>query len=360
MYTFHAQKNRMSDISLKRNHKINKQPLETERQFNVKNTEKRPVAFLRRKQSMDPAIIERTDLLKKNSKVFKLIGCEPRTKWIVLACVMLQITIACISKNLSRVPFFLSVYVLGATLNQSLFLAIHEISHNLAFKSPFANRMLSVFANLPIGIPYAIVFRHYHLAHHRDFGIQGIDTDLPSQWESWIVSRTATSKIDHAFRKLIFMAFHVLSYALRPLLVNQTLFPINQWVVFNFIAQGAFNATIVHSVGWKPLIYLISSTFVAGSLLHPCSSHFLAEHYTSDQNIETYSHYGFLNRLTFNVGYHREHHVLPGVPWSNLPKLREIIDTEISPAPQRPSWCNLLLDFLTDDSFTLYNRVCSE
>jgi hypothetical protein len=29
----------------------------------------------------------------------------------------------------------------------------------LAFKSPFANRMLAIFANLPIGIPYSASFR---------------------------------------------------------------------------------------------------------------------------------------------------------------------------------------------------------
>jgi sphingolipid 4-desaturase/C4-monooxygenase len=49
--------------------------------------------------------------------------------------------------------------VVGATANQNLFLAIHEISHNLAFRSPLANRILAIFANLPIGLPYSAAFR---------------------------------------------------------------------------------------------------------------------------------------------------------------------------------------------------------
>jgi sphingolipid delta-4 desaturase len=53
----------------------------------------------------------------------------------------------------------LTAYIIGATANQNLFLAIHEISHNLAFKSPLANRLLAIFANLPIGIPYSASFR---------------------------------------------------------------------------------------------------------------------------------------------------------------------------------------------------------
>lgn len=49
--------------------------------------------------------------------------------------------------------------MIGATANQNLFLAIHEISHNLAFKNASANRILAIFANLPIGIPYSASFR---------------------------------------------------------------------------------------------------------------------------------------------------------------------------------------------------------
>lgn len=55
--------------------------------------------------------------------------------------------------------FFLLAYVVGATANQNLFLAIHEISHNLAFRTPWMNRALAIFANLPIGIPYSASFR---------------------------------------------------------------------------------------------------------------------------------------------------------------------------------------------------------
>lgn len=55
--------------------------------------------------------------------------------------------------------FWAVAYVFGATANQNLFLAIHEISHNLAFKSLRANRLIAIFANLPIGIPYSASFR---------------------------------------------------------------------------------------------------------------------------------------------------------------------------------------------------------
>lgn len=59
----------------------------------------------------------------------------------------------------SITSFLLPAYIIGATANQNLFLAIHEISHNLAFKSPLANRLFAIVANLPIGLPYSAAFK---------------------------------------------------------------------------------------------------------------------------------------------------------------------------------------------------------
>ena len=83
------------------------------------------------------------------------------TKYLVLAVVTLQIACATLLRNspIFSLQFIVTAYIVGATANQNLFLAIHEISHNLAFRAPLANRLFAVFANLPIGIPYSAAFR---------------------------------------------------------------------------------------------------------------------------------------------------------------------------------------------------------
>jgi sphingolipid 4-desaturase/C4-monooxygenase len=109
----------------------------------------------------EPHRSRRQLIIKAHPEITKLCGPEPLTKWLVLAVVSLQIGTAYLLRDTHPLDwkFLVAAYVIGATANQNLFLAIHEISHNLAFKSPMLNRLGAVFANLPIGIPYSASFR---------------------------------------------------------------------------------------------------------------------------------------------------------------------------------------------------------
>lgn len=89
------------------------------------------------------------------------MGYEPLTKWVVTGVVLAQIATAMLLRNTHPLSprFLFCAYAIGGTLNHNLFLAIHEITHNLAFKSIWANKALAIFANLPIGIPYCAMFK---------------------------------------------------------------------------------------------------------------------------------------------------------------------------------------------------------
>lgn len=95
------------------------------------------------------------------TRVTKLCGPEPLTKYVVLGVVALQVFCAYMLQDTPFLSwrFLVTAYVVGATANQNLFLAIHEISHNLAFRKPWMNRAIAIFANLPIGVPYSASFR---------------------------------------------------------------------------------------------------------------------------------------------------------------------------------------------------------
>lgn len=76
---------------------------------------------------------------------------------------------------------------------------------------------------------------------------------------------------------------------------------LTSWHIFNFVTQFAFDAIILQTLGTRALLYLLFSSFFAGSL-HPLAGHFIAEHYLWDGlSQETYSYYGPLNVLAYNV-----------------------------------------------------------
>jgi len=89
------------------------------------------------------------------------MGHEPLTKYVVLSVVALQFTVGFLLRHTHPFSwkFLVTAYIIGGTANHNLFLAIHEVTHNLAFKGVKANKLLAITANLPIGIPYAITFK---------------------------------------------------------------------------------------------------------------------------------------------------------------------------------------------------------
>ncbi|MCJ1321912.1 hypothetical protein MMC15_007257 [Xylographa vitiligo] len=310
----------------------------------------------------EPHRTRRQAIIKAHPEVTKLCGPEPLTKYCVLGVVALQLTCAIALRHTAvlSLPFFLTAYLIGATANQNLFLAIHEISHNLAFRSPMANRLFAVFANLPIGLPYSAAFRPYHLTHHKSLGVDGLDTDLPTAIEALF--------LDSLLGKAFFCTFQILFYALRPMLVYQL--PFTSLHLFNIAAQLLFDYLLVTTFGAKPLIYLILSSFLAGSL-HPCAGHFIAEHYVFNREAlaskgpakidvpvpETFSYYGPLNLLTYNVGLHNEHHDFPAVPWTRLPVLHELAKEFYADLPCHTSWTWVIWQFVWDQEVGLWCRV---
>ncbi|PVF91901.1 hypothetical protein CPB86DRAFT_745030 [Serendipita vermifera] len=297
----------------------------------------------------EPHRSRRMQILKAHPEVTKLMGHEPLTKWVVLVVVSIQLAAAWTLRNTSPVslPFILTAYAVGGTANHNLFLAIHEITHNLAFKGIKANKFLAMFANLPIGIPYSVTFKKYHLEHHKQLGVDGVDTDLPTNLELLLLNNVAG--------KTFFCTFQILFYALRPGLVRaQT--P-TWWHAINIALQVIFDTLLVRLAGWKPLIYLVMSSFFAGSL-HPCAGHFIAEHYLWDGlEQETYSYYGPLNILAYNVGYHNEHHDFPSIPWTRLPALKALAPEFYDTIPSHPSWPMVIINFIRDTEVGIFARA---
>jgi len=298
----------------------------------------------------EPHASRRKLIKAKHPEVTKLFGPEPLTKWVVLFLVCLQFGAAYMVKDMTWTwQFYLTAYVIGATATQALFLGIHEITHNLAFKSFNHNKYLAFFANLPIAIPYSTAFKGYHLEHHKYQGVEGVDTDLPTKLEGILLS--------NVLGKVFFAIFQIIFYAVRPMMVKRQ--PFTKWHAMNWAIIFSFDALVVYFFGMGPIWYFLMSDFLAGSL-HPCAAHFIAEHFVFVGETETYSYYGPLNMLTFNVGYHNEHHDFPNIAWTNLPKLKAMAPEFYDNLPYHKSWPLVIWKFITDPNISTFNRVKRE
>ena len=97
------------------------------------------------------------------------MGHEPLTKYVVLFVTLVQLSTAWYLRSTPffSLKFWALAYLVGGTANQNTFLAVHEITHNLAFRGVRQNRLFAIFANLPIGVPFAMMFKKYHIEHHK-------------------------------------------------------------------------------------------------------------------------------------------------------------------------------------------------
>jgi sphingolipid delta-4 desaturase len=154
--------------------------------------------------------------------------------------------------------------------------------------------------------------------------------------------------------KAFWLLFQGFAYGLRPLFVHPK--KPDRWEIANFVVQLAFNALIFYLWGLRALVYLRVSSLIALGW-HPIAGHYISEHYIFRAGQETYSYYGPLNRVTFNVGYHNEHHDFPYVPGSRLARLRQLAPAYYDDLMHHRSWTAALWNYVMRETIGGYSRV---
>nr|CDS26332.1 Fatty acid desaturase type 1 [Hymenolepis microstoma] len=287
----------------------------------------------------EPHAERRREILKKHPEIKKLMGPDPIIALHAIFMVFTQLTIAFAfsSYNPGWIVYFLCCYFISGTLNHSLGIVIHEVGHNLAFghRHGPANRILSIFCNLPMIIPLAISYKKYHHDHHRWMGHEDLDVDIPMRCECYLFQSRPL--------RIVWILLNPLFYALRPFFKSPR--PLTAWEVINLVVQMIFDVIIWHYLGRIGFAYLLIGTFL-GLGPHPMAGHFISEHYLFADNFATHSYYGILNIPLYNVGYHVEHHDFPYIPWTRLPKLKEIAPEYYATLPYHSSLCKVLWDFV--------------
>ncbi|KAL8511458.1 hypothetical protein ACS0TY_018022 [Phlomoides rotata] len=87
----------------------------------------------------------RKQILSQYPQIKQLFGPDPLALLKIAAVVLLQLWTATFLNNAAWLKILILAYFFfGSFLNHNLFLAIHELSHNLAFSTPNYNRCLGI------------------------------------------------------------------------------------------------------------------------------------------------------------------------------------------------------------------------
>ncbi|XP_051912574.1 sphingolipid delta(4)-desaturase/C4-monooxygenase DES2-like [Hippocampus zosterae] len=239
-------------------------------------------------------------------------------------------------------------YCVGGTINHTQFVLMHDLTHFTAFESITMNKLWAIFVNMPTGIPSAIAFGKHHADHHRYLGVKGLDPDIATEGEVQLVERSWV-------KKLLFGTFLFVPYGLRPLFVHPK--PPCALEVLNIVTALGFDLCVGLTLGVQAACYIVLSTLISMSVLHPCTLHILAEHYEYVPGMDTFDYLGPLNYPNLNMGYHIEHHDFPMIPWFNLPRLRAAAPEFYEPFPVHTSYLRMLLRFVFDRGIALCTRT---
>ena len=174
----------------------------------------------------------------------------------------------------------------GGVINQALLLAIHELSHNLAFKAPLHNRLFALFVNSGRRARRGDVSLLPSFASHPSRG-RGIDTDLPTELEGRVLRGTLGASCFGCVPGLRLRA----SPAVRS---SQKARPLGDRSTSSL--QLAFNVGDLLPVG-RQGAGLSADELADRDGMHPIAGHYISEHYVFRAGQETYSYYGPLNRV---------------------------------------------------------------
>lgn len=297
----------------------------------------------------EPHAIRRRAILEKHPEIQTLFKREPYTSlFFVISIHIIQTTLCYIlySSNWSWPSIIIFALTIGAIFNHGLFVLIHDITHFNCFAQTKYNQLAAIFANLPQIIPSAIAFGRYHRDHHFYLGDPLLDPDIPTVIEIQFFKT--------ALRRISFIMLMPFFYALRPYFKKPK--SISAMEGFNLISCFLYAYMIYYLFTIKGLIYLVLSTYF-GLSIHPVGAHVIAEHYEFFKSQDTYSYYGCINWINFNMGYHVEHHDFPSIPWYLLPKVKEIAPEFYDNLPQIDSYLTVIWKYIFDGSIGPWSRI---
>jgi fatty acid desaturase len=237
------------------------------------------------------------------------------------------------------------VYLLAAASLHGVSLFTHEAVHGTLSKNRVWNDLLGAACAIPV-LQNCSAYRVLHLRHHSHLGEDG-DPDHYANYTrwTWLVFTMNWLRLLVGYPVYI-IAIPLLGFkhgdgtARLGILAELVTTALLIWVV---AASPIPSAWILH--GWLiPMLFINTMVNIRGM-----SQHTLLEH--ADDEIRGTRSILTVPLVRFfmcNENYHLEHHLYPGVPWHQLPKVHAVLEDELREkgAPYIPSYSAFVREFV--------------
>jgi fatty acid desaturase len=220
----------------------------------------------------------------------------------------------------------------------------HECGHGTAFRTQWMNQWVYQIACFMI-MRNPTTWRWSHTRHHTDTYIVGLDPEIAVMRPP--VLRTVIGNFFGIFDGWTALKAMVVNAAGVVTPAEKTFVPENEWPKVIGVARiwvAIYAATIVVaavSQSWLPLL-LVGTPRLYGAWHHVMTG--LMQHGGLADNVLDHrmnSRSVLINPISrfiyWNMNYHVEHHMFPMVPYHALPKLHELIKSDL-PAPSPSIW----------------------
>ncbi len=226
----------------------------------------------------------------------------------------------------------IAVIIVGARMH-ALAILMHDATHYRFLKNRVWNDRLSNYLTMYPIFTSIEKYRPNHLSHH-----QHLNTDEDPDWVAKLGNRAFTFPKSKSEFLLSVASYFVLYQGISDAFwflkrfggkgKNAVKEPVAEKIVFYLLMFGAITFFGV----WKYyLLYWVVpyfSTFFMFQYIRSVAEHFGELAYENDLNSSRTVKPSLIERFLIaphNVGYHLEHHLYPGVPYYNLPKLHDML-----------------------------------
>jgi len=104
-------------------------------------------------------IQRRREIIAKHPEIRDLYGAYTPSALYIVLIVAFQLAIAYFLKEQAWWVIAIVAYAVGAFANHSLYVMIHECTHNVVLKTAFGNKVMGLVCDIPLVLPSAMGFR---------------------------------------------------------------------------------------------------------------------------------------------------------------------------------------------------------